>query len=175
MFQRIQKKEAKKEKDRIKQMQDEDPRAAKRKAQKEKRASLKGKSGEALAQAMLQNELGVDGCLACRARKCRWLPSVDMPVCQARITLLEEEMRNVRADKETKVICDSDCIVLCSSVSHFSRREIPIHRLNPRPHTRLNPRLNPRPNPSDRRTLSGVRVRHSPFGPTGRKPLLPQG
>merc|ERR1739847_197566 len=60
-----------------------------------------GLNGKELAEAMLANELGVDGCLACRARKCHWQPTVDVPFVTARIRLLEDEMQRVRADVES--------------------------------------------------------------------------
>ena len=100
MFKRIQKAQAKKEKER-RLKGDDDPKAAKKAAEKAKKIGTKGKTGEQLAMAMLLNELGVDGCLACRARKCHWEPTVDVEFVQARIRILNDEQERVRADKES--------------------------------------------------------------------------
>lgn len=65
------------------------------------------KTGVSLVEAILQNQLGVNGCLACRSRKCKWTPSVDVEICTARINELDTEIERVRIDRDN-VIFESD-------------------------------------------------------------------
>lgn len=68
------------------------------------------KTGLALAEALLQNELGVSGCLACRTRKCKWTPSVDVEVCQSRCNELDQEIERVRLDRDSQVFESDVCL-----------------------------------------------------------------
>lgn len=79
---------------------------------KVKKVLARKKTGVALAEAILQNQLGVGGCLACRTKKCRWKPSVDVDVCMTRKKALDEELERVRSDRDS-VIFESD---VCLSV-----------------------------------------------------------
>lgn len=97
IMKKVHKRAAKREKRRLKLKQDD----MKDQVQKAKKlVGLKNKSGEALEMARLQNELGINGCIACRARECKWVSSVDMEICNARLKELGEEINRVRADKD---------------------------------------------------------------------------
>jgi hypothetical protein len=63
----------------------------------------RNKKGGALDEAILMNELGVAGCLACRAMKCQWEPTVDEEACEARKKELNSEIERVRNDPEASV------------------------------------------------------------------------
>lgn len=77
---------------------------------KVKKVLARKKTGVALAEAILQNQLGVGGCLACRTKKCRWRPSVDVDVCLARKQVLDEELERVRLDRDS-LIFESDVVL----------------------------------------------------------------
>jgi seryl-tRNA synthetase len=100
MLKKLEKRAARREKRRLKLKQDDE----KQEVHKAKKlVGLKNKSGEALAMAKLQNQLGVMGCLACRATQCKWQSNADMEVCTARLKDLGEEINRVRADKDEQV------------------------------------------------------------------------
>jgi len=97
MLKKIQKRAAKREKRRLRLKQDD----LKDQVLKAKKVvGLKNKSGEVLEMAKLQNELGVNGCIACRSKECKWVTSVDMEVCNTRLKELGEEINRVRQDKD---------------------------------------------------------------------------
>jgi hypothetical protein len=77
---------------------------------KVKKVLARKKTGVALAEAILQNQLGVGGCLACRTKKCRWQPCVDVPVCQARKKVLDEELERVRLDRDSLIFESDVCL-----------------------------------------------------------------
>ena len=79
---------------------------------KMKKVLARKKTGVALAEAILQNQLGVSGCLSCRSKRCKWNPSVDVEVCMGRKRVLDEELERVRADRNS-IIFESD---VCLSV-----------------------------------------------------------
>lgn len=64
---------------------------------------LVNKSGDALEQATLQNELGHSGCLACRAPTCEWKPTCDEEVLQLRVRELVAELERVRSDLDGEI------------------------------------------------------------------------
>ena len=100
MLKKLEKRAARREKRRLKLKQDDE----KQQVHKAKKlVGLKNKSGEALEMAKLQNQLGVMGCLACRATQCKWESNVDMEVCNSRLKDLGEEINRVRADKDEQV------------------------------------------------------------------------
>lgn len=108
LVKRIQKRAKRREKrnKRIKQStQEEDVLAIKKKM-----VGLKNKTGAALAEAILQNQLGVGGCLACHSNPCKWKPCVDMEVCMARKRILDKEIERVKLDKESSVIVSEVCL-----------------------------------------------------------------
>lgn len=72
--------------------------------------SKKKKSGDDLAEAILLNQLGVDGCLACRARRCKWSPSVDENICRERINALDTETQRIRLDRDSSVFESEVCL-----------------------------------------------------------------
>ena len=72
--------------------------------------SKRKKSGDDLAEAILLNQLGVDGCLSCRARRCKWSPSVDVEVCQHRINALDTEIQRIRLDRDSSVFESDVCL-----------------------------------------------------------------
>ena len=100
MLKKLEKRAARREKRRLKLKQDDE----KQQVHKAKKlVGLKNKSGEALEMAKLQNQLGVMGCLACRATQCKWESNVDTEVCNTRLKDLGEEINRVRADKDEQV------------------------------------------------------------------------
>ena len=58
----------------------------------------------ASAEDILQAQLGVEGCLACRTRKCQWMGTVDVPVVTKRIRDLDKELERVKLNKEAAVM-----------------------------------------------------------------------
>lgn len=56
------------------------------------------------AEDILQAQLGVEGCLACRTRKCQWTGTVDVPVVTKRIHALDKELERVKLNKEAAVM-----------------------------------------------------------------------
>ena len=92
---------------------------------KHKKAELKGKSGASLAEAILANQLGLGGCLACRTSPCQWETSVDEEILSKRIHEVEKEVERVRADKDSAVF-ESE-ITLSAQLggnSKFTRAEL---------------------------------------------------
>jgi hypothetical protein len=77
---------------------------------KVKKVLAKKKTGVALAEAILQNQLGVGGCLACRTKKCRWQPCVDVEVCNARKKVLDDELERVRMDRDSLIFESDVCL-----------------------------------------------------------------
>ena len=63
----------------------------------------RNKTGGALDYAMIMNEICVTGCLACRAEKCAWEPTVDEAACEARKKELYNEIERIRNDPENQV------------------------------------------------------------------------
>lgn len=70
----------------------------------------KGKSGVELAEAILRSQLGVNGCLACRVKRCKWQPCVDIEICTNRINLLDRELERVRLDRDAAVFESDICL-----------------------------------------------------------------
>ncbi len=64
---------------------------------------LKNKSGDALEEAKIQNELGVEGCLACRNPVCQWKPTCDEELLKLRVRELVAEQERVRSELEGDV------------------------------------------------------------------------
>ena len=52
----------------------------------------------------MQAQLGVEGCLACRTRKCQWVPTVDTVIVQKRVRELDKEIERVRLNKEAAIM-----------------------------------------------------------------------
>lgn len=77
---------------------------------KKKLIGIKNKSGAALADAILMNDLGLGGCLACRANPCRWEPSVNVAICTERKRVLDREHERVKLDKASAVIESDVCL-----------------------------------------------------------------
>ena len=75
-----------------------------------KKVGIKGKSGKALEEAQLMNQLGIGGCLACRTNPCKWKPSVDEAIVGDRKKLLDKELERVRLDKDSPVIESEVCL-----------------------------------------------------------------
>eukprot|EP01041_Mallomonas_annulata_P002218 gene2218-4307_t len=63
-----------------------------------KLVQTKNKTGEALKMANLQNQLGVNACLACRSNPCKWKPFIDTVSLQARRKVLDAEVDRVRSN-----------------------------------------------------------------------------
>jgi len=78
--------------------------------QKAKKMLANKKTGTALAEALLQEQLGLNGCLACRTRRCRWEPSVDEQVCLDRKNVLDGELERIRLDRDS-MIFESDIVL----------------------------------------------------------------
>ena len=53
---------------------------------------------------ILLAQLGSDGCLACRTKKCQWMPTVDEPVVKKRILELDKELERVKLLREAAVV-----------------------------------------------------------------------
>jgi hypothetical protein len=72
--------------------------------------ATKKKSAAELAEAMLANQLGVMGCLACRSAKCRWRSSVDVETCTQRKNVLDRELERVRLDRDSLIFESDVCL-----------------------------------------------------------------
>jgi hypothetical protein len=87
-----------------------------------KQVGTKGKTGNALAEAILQNQLGLSGCLACRSNPCRWTPCVDMSSLEARIKELDKELERVKFMKDAAVIESTVCLCAQQGGNKIFRR-----------------------------------------------------
>ena len=95
MLAEIKKRAARREKRRIKRKKDDQ----KQQVHKAKKMiMLVNKSGDALEQAALQNELGYSGCLACRSPACQWKPTCDEEALKKRVRELVAELERIRSD-----------------------------------------------------------------------------
>jgi hypothetical protein len=77
---------------------------------KVKKVLARKKTGVALAEAILQNQLGVGGCLSCRSKRCTWAPCVDVDVCEQRQKVLDEELDRIRSDRDSTIF-ESDVVL----------------------------------------------------------------
>jgi hypothetical protein len=77
---------------------------------KKKLVNLKNKTGQSLVDAILKNQLGPLGCLACRKERCCWAPTCDMDVCTERKRVLDREIERVKLDKESHTIESTVCL-----------------------------------------------------------------
>ena len=92
---------------------------------KGKQASTKGKSGAALAETLLQNMLGVGGCIACRSAKCKWETAVDIEICEKRLHALSLEIERVRGEKEaTYIVSDTALSAQLGGNNVFVRNDL---------------------------------------------------
>jgi hypothetical protein len=90
-----------------------------------KKVNVKGKKGTTLAEAILLNQLGVDGCLACRSTSCNWRTSVDEDLVQGRLHDLEREVERVRGDKDSPVfVSDLALSAQLGGNNKFTRAEL---------------------------------------------------
>ena len=76
-----------------------------------KNKAKKQTSGAAIAEAILESDLGKGGCLACRSNPCQWQPCVDMEVCTQRMEELEAESRRVRDLRDQDVVESKVCLM----------------------------------------------------------------
>lgn len=88
----------------------------------DKKVDLKSKKGKALADAILQNELGGGGCLACRSNPCKWYSTVDEDIVLTRLHVLDDELIRVRSDKESASFESSVCLSAQLGGNKFFRR-----------------------------------------------------
>eukprot|EP01038_Epipyxis_sp_PR26KG_P004789 gene4789-6716_t len=72
--------------------------------------NTRNKGGVELAEAILQNQLGVDGCLACRTRKCQWSAGFDEAGTHERIKVIDRELERVRMDRDSIVFESEVCL-----------------------------------------------------------------
>ncbi|CAM9235500.1 unnamed protein product, partial [Ectocarpus fasciculatus] len=100
MLAEVKKRAARREKRRIKRKK-EDLKQQVHKARK--MILLVNKSGDALEQAALQNELGHSGCLACRSPMCQWKPTCDEEVLKLRVRELVAELERVRSEIDGEI------------------------------------------------------------------------
>lgn len=61
------------------------------------------KTGQELADMLLESQLGTGSCLACRFKRCRWKTNVDVEVCTARKIALDGEIERIRLDRDSSV------------------------------------------------------------------------
>ncbi|RYH22834.1 hypothetical protein EON65_18685, partial [archaeon] len=61
------------------------------------------KTGQELADLLLESQIGSGSCLACRSRKCKWKTNVDVEVCTERKRVLDAEIERIRLDKDSAV------------------------------------------------------------------------
>lgn len=100
MLAEVKKRAARREKRRVKRKK-EDLKQQVHKARK--MILLVNKSGDALEQAALQNELGHSGCLACRNPTCQWKPTCDEEVLKLRVRELVAELERVRSEIDGEI------------------------------------------------------------------------
>lgn len=95
-----------------------------------KQVGTKGKTGSSLAEAILQNQLGLSGCLACRSNPCKWTPCIDLPSLEARIKELDKELERVKFMKDAAVIESTVCLCAQQGGNKIFRRLDLIEELN---------------------------------------------
>ncbi|KAJ1441114.1 hypothetical protein B484DRAFT_122439 [Ochromonadaceae sp. CCMP2298] len=93
--------------------------------QQAKRKLAHKKSGHALAEAIMQEQLGQSGCLACRTKYCRWQPPEDKKLCFERKDVLDQELERVRKDREATIF-ESEVVlsVLLGGNKVFKRQDL---------------------------------------------------
>jgi hypothetical protein len=129
LMQRIQRRVKRREKRRAK-LQQHAGSTEKELLKVKKQVGTKGKTGNALAEAILQNQLGLNGCLACRSNPCKWTPCIDLPSLEARIKELEKELERVKFMKENAVIESTVCLCAQQGGNKIFRRLDLIEELN---------------------------------------------
>ena len=82
-------------------------------------------SGTALAEALLELELGKGGCIACRSNPCKWRPTVDMDACTHRVEEIEAETRRIKNIMDSDIIESTVCLMAqLGGTSVFSKPEV---------------------------------------------------
>ena len=82
-------------------------------------------SGAAMAEAMLELELGQGGCIACRSNPCQWRPSADIEACTARVQEVEAEAKRIRNINDKAVVESTVCLMAqLGGESVFSKTEV---------------------------------------------------
>ena len=86
--------------------------------------SLRDKSGEELALAIVRNRLGLGGCMACLAKPCCWRRVYDEAPLRKRKDIVDKEITRVKLNKDTAVFESLVALSAQSGSTHFKRVDL---------------------------------------------------
>lgn len=71
---------------------------------------LKAKATLIMADLVLESQLGIGACLACRTKICQWSTSIDLEACLMRKKELDDEIERIRLDRHNTVFASDICL-----------------------------------------------------------------